>query len=306
MRRPQRTSPSRSSRNSRREQDEPQRGIRRTSRRATSPEEEEEQEEAPRTSRRRTSSRSSSKEEAPTPSPRRRSKPEEPAEPTSARSRAKKGWGAVDEHAKEVEAAQEASKNRVPDFYLKKDEESDVQFLSTEPYIFNAHGITTDDGNYKLIPCQLDGNIPGQDHPQTHCLACDANIKPSWRAGFLVLDHRGSWDKDIEDYAWSEPIVRKWAVGATVAQQIKKAFSKFSGEDISEVVFNVARSGSGAQDTTYNFQRALDGKSFVEPFPYEDYDYPLEEDAFAPFPDSYLEKVGVNMPSNKNSRKGRR
>ena len=158
------------------------------------------------------------------------------------------GWGAVVKRQTEIEEKKEASENRVRDFWLKSDESAVIQFLQDEPYCFDAHQVKDKRGNWTIVPCQL--------NTKKHCVLCSEGMKQTWRAAFKIIDYRGSWDSDKKKFKWDKPTEKIWKVGATIAQQLKHIVDKKSKE-LTELVFEVTRSGSG-KDSTYNFEMAFD------------------------------------------------
>ena len=162
--------------------------------------------------------------------------------------RASQGWGAVARRQAEIAERKDAAENVIRDFWLKPDESATIQFLQDEPYCFDAHQVKDRKGNWTLVPCQLNTG--------KHCVLCSEGIKQTWRAAFKVLDYRGSWDKDKKKFRYDAPVEKIWKVGATVAQQLKQIVDK-KGKDLTEMVFEVTRSGSG-KDSSYNFEQAFD------------------------------------------------
>ena len=99
-----------------------------------------------------------------------------------------------------------------------------------------------------IVPCQLNTG--------RHCVLCSDGVKQTWRAAFKILDYRGSWDKDKKKFKYDKPVEKIWKVGSTIAQQLKQIVDK-KGKDLTEMVFEVTRSGSG-KDSSYNFEQAFD------------------------------------------------
>ena len=167
---------------------------------------------------------------------------------TSRSSRKSQGWGAVAKRQAEVAERREAAENAVRDFWLKPDESAIIQFLQDEPYCFDAHQVKDKKGNWKIVPCQLNNS--------RHCVLCNEGVKQTWRAAFKIIDYRGSWDKDKKKFTYDKPIEKIWKVGSTIAQQLKQIVDK-KGKELTEMVFEVTRSGSG-KDSSYNFEQAFD------------------------------------------------
>lgn len=166
----------------------------------------------------------------------------------SRRERSTQGWGAVAKRQADIAANKEAAENAVRDFWLKSDETAIIQFLQDEPYCYDAHQVKDKKGNWTVVPCQLNTG--------RHCVLCSEGVKQTWKAAFKILDYRGSWDKDKKRFTNDTPIEKIWKVGSTIAQQLKQIVDK-KGKDLTEMVFEVTRSGSG-KDSSYNFEQAFD------------------------------------------------
>jgi len=157
------------------------------------------------------------------------------------------GWAAVANKKTQNEEAM--SNDGLQNFYLFDGESAVVQFLDEEPYCFDAHQIKTAKGKWVTKTCQLT--------TQKYCLMCEAGSKQTWRAAFRVLDYRGKWDKDKKKFVGGDPIEKLWVCSNTVALQIKSQIDK-RGKALTELVFEITRSGAGAKDTSYNFAPAFD------------------------------------------------
>lgn len=158
------------------------------------------------------------------------------------------GWGAVARRQAEVTERRKAADSAIRDFWLKSDESAVIQFLQDEPYCYDAHQVRDANGVWRIVPCQLNTG--------RHCTLCTQGVKRTWKAAFKVLDFRGSWDSDKKRFMNDKPIEKLWKVGATIAQQLKQIVDK-KGKDLTEMVFEVTRSGSG-KDSSYNFEQAYD------------------------------------------------
>lgn len=180
----------------------------------------------------------------------RRRRTEREEEPRSSRrgERKTQGWGAVAKRQTEIAEKKEAMENAVRDFWLKPDETAIIQFLQDEPYCYDAHQVKDKKGNWQTVPCQLNTG--------RHCVLCSDGVKQTWRAAFKILDYRGTWDKDKKRFKNDKPIEKIWKVGSVIAQQLKQIVDK-KGKELTEMVFEVTRSGSG-KDSSYNFEQAFD------------------------------------------------
>ena len=190
------------------------------------------------------------------------------------------GWGAV---AAKKQANDNAPRNSYFAMRLKDKESAVVQFLDDEPFCFEGH----DHARFKwnIRACQLT--------KQKHCLMCDAGIKLVWKAAFRVLDFRGTWDKDKKKFMYDKPAERVLFASNTMALQIKGLKDKY-GKELTELVLEITRSGSGAKDTTYNFERAF-GKddTLRKPIPHKPILKPLREAIFPPS-DNELIALGIS------------
>lgn len=182
--------------------------------------------------------------------PRRRREREddEPRSERRERSRKTQGWGAVAARQAEIAERKEAASNSVRDFFMKEDETAIIQFLQDEPYCYDAHQVKDRKGRWETVPCGLNNS--------KHCVLCSDGVKQVWRAAFKLLDYRGSWDSEKKKFRHDKPVEKIWKVGTTVANQLKQLTDK-KGKDLTELVFEVTKSGSG-KDSSYNFEVAFD------------------------------------------------
>lgn len=178
------------------------------------------------------------------------------------------GWGAVAKRQADIAERKEAAENSVRDFWLKSDESAIIQFLQDEPYCFDAHQVKDKKGNWTIVPCQL--------NTSRHCVLCSEGVKQTWRAAFKILDYRGTWDKGKKRFKNDKPIEKIWKVGSTIANQLKQLVDK-KGKDLTEMVFEVTRSGSG-KDSSYNFETALyDDDRIIKPMEWDEVSPSAEE-----------------------------
>lgn len=201
----------------------------------------------------------------------------------SSRSRTQ-GWGALARRQSEIAKRDDERKNSVRDFWLRPDESAIIQFLQDEPYCFDAHRVRDKKGNWSLVPCQL--------NTQRHCVLCSDGIKQTWMAAFKVLDYRGSWDSDKKKFTYDKPVEKIWKVGSTIAQQLKQIVDK-KGKDLTEMVFEVTRSGSG-KDSSYNFETAFDDEDRrMKPVEWEE-KFPSAEELCQPPTEDEIDERGYN------------
>ena len=193
------------------------------------------------------------------------------------------GWGAVAKRQADIAERKEQSENSVRDFWLKSGETAVIQFLENEPYCFDAHQVRDRNGKWTVVPCQLNS--------QRHCTLCSDGVKRTWKAAFMILDYRGSWDKDANEFKWDKPVVRIWKVGSQIAQQIK-AYIDRKGKDLTSFVFEVTRSGEG-KDSSYNFGPAFDkDDNPMRPVKYNE-EYPTAESLCQPPTDDQIDRMGL-------------
>jgi len=192
------------------------------------------------------------------------------------------GWGAVAKRQADIAAKKEDAENSVRDFWLKSDESAIIQFLQDEPYCFDAHQVKDSRGNWAIVPCQL--------NTSKHCVLCSEGSKLTWRAAFKILDYRGTWDKDKKRFKNDKAVEKIWKVGATIAQQLKQLVDK-KGKDLTEMVFEVTRSGSG-KDSSYNFEQAFDDDDRkMKPMSWEE-DSPTAEELCQPPTEDEIDEKG--------------
>jgi len=171
-----------------------------------------------------------------------------PSRRSGAKSSKEQGWGAVVKRQTEIAEAKDEAENAVRDFWLAADESAIVQFMQDEPYCYDAHTVKDKRGKWTTVPCQL--------ATKKHCVLCTEGSKQTWKAAFIVLDYRGTWDSEKKKFKHDKPVIKIWKVGATIANQLKQQMDKRK-KDLSELMFEVTRSGEG-KSATYNFEPAFD------------------------------------------------
>lgn len=192
------------------------------------------------------------------------------------------GWGAVARRQTEMEERKSELENQCREFWLKPGESAVIQFLQDEPYCFDAHQVKDKRGNWQVVPCQL--------NTARHCTLCSQGVKQTWRAAFKLLDYRGNWDKDKKCFKNDEPHEKIWKVGTVIANALKQYVDK-KGKDLSELVLEVTRSGSG-KDSTYNFERAEgDDDAPMKPIRWKE-KYPDCEELCQPPSDDEIDERG--------------
>lgn len=195
------------------------------------------------------------------------------------------GWGAVAKRQAEVAEAKERSENSVRDFWLKSGESAIVQFMQDEPYCYDAHNVRDKKGNWKVVPCQL--------NTKKHCALCAGGAKQTWKAAFIILDYRGTWNKDKSRFNHDTQVPKLWKVGQTIAQQLKQIIDK-RGKDLTELVLEVTRSGEG-KDATYNFEPAFDEKDRkLLPVDFDMEEIPTAEELCQPPTDDEIDEMDID------------
>jgi hypothetical protein len=159
-----------------------------------------------------------------------------------------KGWGKVARRAKDIEEIEAEKENAIRDFWLKSGETAIIQLLAEDPFCMDGHQVRLGDKDWNFMQCQKSS--------QRHCVMCNDGVRMSWRAGFKLLDYRGSWDKDKKKFKYDEPIEKLWLMGQQLAEQLHQFLEK-KKRPADKVVLEVTRSGSG-KATSYNISIALD------------------------------------------------
>ena len=194
------------------------------------------------------------------------------------------GWGAVAKRQAEVAERREELENTCREFWLKADESATIQFLQDEPYCYDAHQVKDGRGKWATVPCQLNTG--------RHCVLCSKGVKQTWKAAFKILDYRGSWDKDKKKFKYDKPVERIWRVGTTIANQLKMIIEK-RGKDLSEMVLEVTKSGSGT-GSTYNFEQAFDDDDRrIKPMDWDE-QYPSAEELCQPPTEDEIDRMGYH------------
>lgn len=203
----------------------------------------------------------------------------------------KSGWAEVAKRQAEQEAqreARESLKDRPREFWIRSGESAIIQFLQDEPYVFDGHSIENRFKKFEFQPCQLT--------KQRHCLMCREGLKMNWRAAFTIIDYRGSWVKGKKDGEGSydgKPVERLWIVSQTLLGQIQ-AKAERSKKPLSEMVFEITRTGAGKNDTSYNLDIAFDEDDRrMEPMEW-DKEINIRK-ALEPLDDEQLEALGFEQ-----------
>lgn len=145
------------------------------------------------------------------------------------------GYDAVEKRSKELEEQQ--NKNYLPAFFLKEDESATIIFLTDEPINYYHHYVKS---LKRYFTCSQDGNCP----------LCDTGNKPSYVGAYLVLDTRyEEWEKDSQKYS-RQNTVKIMKHGIKALKQLKKHNEK---RGLKNFAWEIDRTGSGSQDTTYAF-----------------------------------------------------
>lgn len=213
--------------------------------------------------------------------------PQEEAPKQTARraSASSSGWDKLKQKAEERETAKAVLDSKVPVFKMKSGEMAIIQICHDEPIIVETHRTKNKYGRYEVQVCQKE--------TQRNCKMCEAGMATTTSAAFKVLDFRGRWDKNLNDYSWDEPLERLLWASQKLAMQFYD-YSKRKGP-LSECVIEISRSGSGPQDTAYNLSPAFteDGKP-EEPYDMREFDFqePSIEDIVKPLSDDELEAIG--------------
>ena len=221
-----------------------------------------------------------------TPKRSRRSSVDEDDDETPARksSGKERGWGELARRRAETEEDKEV---HIKEFWLKSGESAIIQFVSEEPYCLDGHIIKTKKKAFDFTPCQL--------NTKRTCIMCREGLKTTWRAVFKILDYRGTWDDKKNKFKNDTTIEKIWIVGEKLAEQIK-SFADKKGKDLTEMVIEVTRSGSG-KTTTYNLQLALDDETDrpIKPKKVKE-EFADVEELMQPLTDEKLVRLGFEEP----------
>lgn len=161
------------------------------------------------------------------------------------------GWDKV---AAKKKLADERSTSGFSTIMLRDGESARIQFLDDDPYCFNGHQSKALFGNWYVKVCQLER--------KKYCMMCEKGLKTIWFAAFRVLDFRGDWDKEKECFKGGEPVERVLQIKNPTAIQLKGMKERY-GKRLTELVLDYTRTGAGATDTKYNFERAVDEKTEI-------------------------------------------
>ncbi len=206
--------------------------------------------------------------------------------PVTKKERAPQGWGAVAKRQTAIAEAKERADGAIKDFWLADGESAVIQFLQPEPYCYDAHSIKDKKGKFMTVPCGLTTS--------RHCTLCSEGVKTTWKAAFMVLDFRGTWDTDKKRFKHDVQVPKIWKVGTTIAQQLKQQVDK-RGKDLDELVFEVTRSGAG-KDATYNFEIAFDSDDKkIKPVVFDMEEIPTVEDCCKPLTEDELDELGYTV-----------
>lgn len=204
--------------------------------------------------------------------------------------KATNGWAAVikkQEEYEKVKELQESQKDRPNEFWLKAGESAHIQLLHDEPYTFDCHSIKDKFGNFKTVPCQLSA--------QKHCLMCREGLKLGWKGAYKILDYRGTWDKEKKRFKHDKPVEKLWVVNMTQIGLLQAQKEKRK-KDLDELVLEISRTGKGKNDTSYNFELALDDQdNRIRPIEFEE-QYPSARKLMQPLSDEELEVLGFEKP----------
>lgn len=190
------------------------------------------------------------------------------------------GWEKLSRRREQMEA-ERGSDTR--DFWLKDGEYAFIQLLHDEPHVYDSYSIKNSKGQWI--------DAVSQREMQDHCLLEQAGLKSSPKAGWLILDFRGSWDKDKKEFKWDEPTLKVLKASLKLAQQIQAKKDR-SKKPLTELVFDIQRTGTGTS-TSYSLATAFDEEtdSPVKPRKYKG-KLPDITEVIKPFTDEQLIAMG--------------
>ena len=128
--------------------------------------------------------------------------------------RSTSGWGELAKRQAELAKTRDEMQSRTPEFWLNADESAVVQFLTDDPFCFNAHVLKLATGKFITVPCGLD--------VRKHCALCASGSKQTWKAAFKILDYRGEWDKEAKKWKKNKCVEKVWVMGSVLATQVKQ------------------------------------------------------------------------------------
>lgn len=137
-------------------------------------------------------------------------------------------------------------------FYLKDGEEIDIVLLDENPFMFWGHTIKCQSQAgktfYRIEQCQKS--------EQEYCVLCDSDnkaiSKPKKIIAFRLLDSRGNWDRDKNDFD-GEPSPKIFTVPLYLAKQFKSL--KDDAGEVSDKVIKLAKNSNYQANFKYTKQR---------------------------------------------------
>lgn len=159
-----------------------------------------------------------------------------------------KGYERVKEVGQQIEAAM--NQEYLPTFFLRAGEEARVTFLTDEPITFYEHFVK---GLNRTFTCPGTGDCP----------LCALGNKPSFRGGYLIVDHRlESWkDKQTGEQRSRQHAVKVMKHGIRALQVLER---KATRHGLLNHDWIICRTGEGNQ-TQYDFENEELSKDFPLP-----------------------------------------
>lgn len=127
-----------------------------------------------------------------------------------------RGYAKVRQAKKEQEIYQQQSKNRVYEFWIQKDEEAEMRFLTEEPITFKRHSMPKA-GRFEQYTC-----------PGVGCPICAKGDNPRFVGAYLVVDRRTfESKKDNSKGKQLKNQVRLFVQGTNVLSQLDRNSEKY-------------------------------------------------------------------------------
>lgn len=169
-------------------------------------------------------------------------------------------------------------------FFLMDGESVEIQFLKEEPFLFQAVNLklTSKSGKpyYQTEASQLS--------TQKHCKLIEAGYRPSWKAAFVLVDPRGSWDSETKKLD-GVPVPKIFLTPTAFGKLIKEAKDEVG--QLAGIVWKLSKAGKN-----YAIRAVTEKLPSGEGLRYKKAPewggaIPDVEKIYAPSSDAYLEQI---------------
>lgn len=172
-------------------------------------------------------------------------------------------------------------------FYLTDGESTEIIFLEDVPYVFSAHGLKMKSKKgatfYVTEGCQKSA--------QNHCLMCSSKLSTVGKVrnvvAFIILDGRGSYDKDEQDFD-GVPVPKIFMTPLALAKAIKRLRDDVDG-DLTDKVIKLSKD-SKAYSISIATVKKGSGIEYKKA-PKYDGALPNVQELYAPLSDEELERI---------------